>query len=101
MSSVLWRRLRALFRRRELDRELDDEVRLHLEQKVQEGIGAGLSPEEARYAARREFRNPTLWKEVRSTGEPGSVMTHHSGIRLRAMEVAPLGRLVVTEERCE
>jgi len=45
-------RLRSLFRRRRIDHELDDELRLHLEEQIQENVAAGLTPEEARYAAR-------------------------------------------------
>ena len=46
-------RLRSLFRRRQVEQELDDELRYHLEQQTQENITKGLSPEEARRAALR------------------------------------------------
>ena len=49
------RRLLALFRTRRLDRELDDEVRAHLELAERDAMAAGLSPEEARRDARRRF----------------------------------------------
>jgi len=42
---------------------LDDEIQFHLDQQVAENIAAGISPEEARYAAMRAFGNPTLLKE--------------------------------------
>lgn len=48
-------RLRSLFRRPSLEQDLHDEIRYHLEQKAQEFIAQGLGPEEARYAALREF----------------------------------------------
>jgi predicted permease len=38
-----------------VDRDLDDEIRDHLERRTADYIARGLSPEEARYAARREF----------------------------------------------
>ena len=39
----LWRRLRYYLRRERFDRELEEEMRFHLEMKAQENIGAGLS----------------------------------------------------------
>jgi putative ABC transport system permease protein len=46
-------RLRSLFRRQQVERELDEELQYHLEQKTEEYIAHGLSPEDARYAALR------------------------------------------------
>jgi hypothetical protein len=46
-------RLRSLFRRRQVEAELDEELRYHLERKIEEYDARGLSPEEARYAAFR------------------------------------------------
>jgi len=46
-------RLRSLFRRRHVQRELNEELQFHLEHKIEEGIANGLSPKEARYAAMR------------------------------------------------
>lgn len=46
-------RLRSLFRRENVEHELDDELRYHLERKIEEFIDQGLKPEEARYAAIR------------------------------------------------
>lgn len=48
-------RLRSLFRKRHLDGELDAELRAHLDLLTAENIRKGMSPTEARYAARREF----------------------------------------------
>src|SRR6266699_1462459 len=48
-------RLRALFQKRKLDAETDDEMRSHIEMQTQENIDAGMNPEEARYAALRQF----------------------------------------------
>jgi predicted permease len=44
-------RLRSLFRRAQVDQELDDELRDHVERKTQEYIAKGLVPEEARRQA--------------------------------------------------
>src|SRR5947209_12033190 len=48
-------RLRALFQKRKLDDEMDEEMRSHIEMQTQENIEAGMNPEEARYAALRQF----------------------------------------------
>lgn len=44
-------KLRALLRRRQLERELDDELRYHVERKTEENVANGLSPQEARRQA--------------------------------------------------
>ena len=46
---------RSVFRRRHVDEELDREMQYHLDRQIDEGVKAGLSPEEARYAALREM----------------------------------------------
>jgi putative ABC transport system permease protein len=62
--SQLWRRLLFYIRRDRFDRELEEEMRFHLEMKAEENLAAGISPEEARYAARRQFGNQTLLREM-------------------------------------
>ena len=44
-------RLRSLFRREDVDRELDEELAFHLDQRTQEFVSRGLDPEEARRLA--------------------------------------------------
>jgi hypothetical protein len=56
-------RLLAQFRKRNLDRELEDEIRAHLDLAESEAIAAGLSPEEARKQARRSFGGIAQMKE--------------------------------------
>jgi putative ABC transport system permease protein len=46
-------RLRSLFRRRQVELELDEELRYHLERQIEELINNGMTKEEARYAALR------------------------------------------------
>ncbi|MEX2264825.1 MAG: ABC transporter permease [Bryobacteraceae bacterium] len=55
--------LLALIRKRRLDRELEDEILAHLELAERDAIAAGLSPEEARRAARRRFGGIEPMKE--------------------------------------
>src|SRR5437870_11599058 len=54
-----WRKLqlrfRALFKKRKLDAEMDEEMRSHIEMQTQENLDAGMNPDEARYAALRQF----------------------------------------------
>ena len=59
-----WSKLRAMLAgRRDLADELREEVEAHLEHEVQEGVARGMSPKEAREAARRRFGNPALIRE--------------------------------------
>src|SRR5262245_51866645 len=62
--SQLWRRLLFYARRDSFDRELEEEMRFHLELKAEENLAAGTSLEEARYTAERQFGNQTLLQEV-------------------------------------
>jgi predicted permease len=64
MFESLWKRILFLLRRNRFDRELDEEMRFHLEMKTQENLESGASPEDARYAAQRRFGNITRLKEV-------------------------------------
>lgn len=63
MPGRLWRRLRALLRRGALDRELDEELRYHLEREAELHAADGMGPEEARLAALRSFDGVTRAKE--------------------------------------
>jgi predicted permease len=49
------RRLKALLRRREVERELDEELRFHLEKEAELNVARGMKPEEARRAALARF----------------------------------------------
>ncbi len=60
-------RLRALFRRASVEREMDDELRFHIEQEASKYVRAGDSPDEA------------------SLRDPGSVrLVLNDGMRLAA-----------------
>ncbi len=47
--------LRSLFRKQQMEQELDEELRFHLERQTAENIKTGMSPEEAHRAARLEL----------------------------------------------
>lgn len=52
---ILFLRLRTLFGRGNVERELDKELAFHFDQQVQENIANGMSTDEAHAAARRSF----------------------------------------------
>ncbi len=56
-------RLKAIFRREALDRDLEQEVAFHLSMREEKNRQLGIPGDEARYAARRGFGNLTLMKE--------------------------------------
>src|SRR5436309_9513326 len=56
-------RMRSLFRRAQLDRDLDEEMSAHLELAVEENLERGLSPAEARRQALVRFSGPQQAKE--------------------------------------
>lgn len=60
----LWRRLLFYVRGDQLNRELEEEMRFHLEMKAAENLARGMPLEEARFAAQRQFGNQTLLREV-------------------------------------
>jgi len=63
----LWKELsfivRRLIYRRHAEQDLDEEIRAHLEIETEQNIAGGMSPEEARRAARRSFGSVALSKE--------------------------------------
>jgi putative ABC transport system permease protein len=63
MLSKLRTRLRALLHRSEMERELGEELRYHVEQQTEQNIRLGMTPEEAHYAARKGFGGVEQAKE--------------------------------------
>jgi predicted permease len=55
MLRALKRRARALFKRAEMESELDEELRFHIEKETEQNLARGMSPDEARRAALVEF----------------------------------------------
>ncbi len=56
-------RLRGMLRREQLDHDLDEELRSHIEMRAADNTAAGMSPQQARYEAQKRFGNTTLLKE--------------------------------------
>jgi predicted permease len=61
--SNLLRRWRALIHRDEMEQELDEEMRFHLERDIEQNIRSGMTPEDARYAALKSFGGVDQSKE--------------------------------------
>src|SRR5262249_1810876 len=105
MLSRLKTALRALLRKSEMERELDEELRYHIEQQTEQNIRLGMNPEEARNAARKAFGGveqakershgarglrwlEDLWQDLRY-GARG--LFKHKGFTLVAVFTLPLG----------
>jgi len=56
-------KLRAYLGRRRYAQDLADEMKFHCEQAEQDFVGEGMTSEEARYAAMRQFGNAALLKD--------------------------------------
>src|SRR5205823_1887607 len=63
MFSDLWFQVRAVFRRKSVETELDDELRFHLQRQAEKYVRSGLSREEATWRARVEFGGIEAAKE--------------------------------------
>lgn len=75
-------RLAGLLKIHRLERDVEDELRAHIEMRAQDNLAAGMSPEEARYDAQRRFGNSTLVKEdTRAMDIVGWIET--TGLNLR------------------
>ncbi len=63
-ASRLAARVRGLWTRNRVERELEDELRFHLEMQTEDNQRAGMDPAEARLAALRSFGGAAPMKEV-------------------------------------
>lgn len=63
MFSGLKRRLRALLKQQQMERDLDDELRFHLEKEIEQMVERGVDREEARRTALRSFGGIEHFKE--------------------------------------
>src|SRR5262245_2763532 len=62
--SQFWRWMLSLLRRGRYEREMEEEMRFHLEMQVEQNLASGMAAEEAHYTARRQFGNQTWLKEA-------------------------------------
>src|SRR5215831_14663818 len=70
--NFLMSRLRALFRRESVLRDIEEELRVHVEMETETNIRRGMPPNEARAAALKSFgnvgRNTELGYDIRGGG---------------------------------
>jgi predicted permease len=67
-------RIANLFRRSRVDREIDDELRAHIEMRTEDNIRAGMSPEAARRDALVRFGNRAVMRERANEAETEPVL---------------------------
>ena len=61
--NILRARLRALFRRESVLRDIEEELRIHVEMETETNIKRGMAPDDARAAALKSFGNPVRKSE--------------------------------------
>src|SRR5580693_3482023 len=86
------RRFTMLLHRGRFQRELDEEMRLHVELRRQQQIASGLTPEAARQSAQRRFGNTTRIKEKSHMAwgwDWLETFLHDAGYGLRSMLRTP------------
>jgi len=95
----------ALFRKEKLDAEMADEMRLHVELQTELNCQSGMNPDEARYAALRQFGNVAsiqeqaregrgwVWLEQATQDFRHAVraLNHHRGFTFMAVATLALG----------
>ncbi len=69
-----FRRSANLFRGSRIDREIDDELKAHIEMRMEDNIRAGMSPEEARRDALLRFGNRTVMRERANAADTEQVL---------------------------
>src|SRR5262245_59245178 len=60
LLNILIARLSALVRRESVLRDIEEELRIHVEMETEANIRRGMPPDEARAAALKSFGNPVL-----------------------------------------
>src|SRR5271156_6978282 len=58
-----WLKVKALAKRRRLERDLEEELQFHLAKRAEKNRALGLGADDAQVAARRRFGSVTLVKE--------------------------------------
>ena len=61
---LLFQRVRNLLSRSKVNREIEAELRTHIEMRTEDNLASGMSPDQARRNALLRFGNPTVAKEL-------------------------------------
>src|SRR5918998_2012471 len=72
--NLIWARLRALVGRESVISDIDEELRLHVEMETEQNLARGMSPAEARRAARMSFGNFDSIRDTAYTVRGGGLM---------------------------
>jgi len=96
MSGKLLRGLRSVLSRRRMERELDVELRFHLERETEENIRRGMNPADARRAALRSFGGVEQVKEACRDERGGRVIY---GVLLRPLPYENGERLMTLKQQ--
>jgi predicted permease len=89
LFDILVLRLRTLFARTRVERELDREISFHLDQLAQENIAHGVSPDEARRAAKRSLGGVTqIQEECRDMRRTNYIETVWNDLRYASRTLA-------------
>jgi putative ABC transport system permease protein len=94
----MWLKLRSLGQRRAVKREIDEELRFHLEQRTAENIAAGMAPEAAAREARKRFGNmQSVREECRDArgASFGETVLQDFRFGARILRKHPLGNAVI------
>jgi predicted permease len=71
-----WRRLSFLWNRRRVDRDLEEEMRFHVDMKARAAVESGTSAADAHRAAHLQFGGATLWREISREAWGWSAVEH-------------------------
>ena len=96
--NILRLRLRSLFRRGRVERELDKELAFHLARQVEENIARGIPPQEARDAAQRALGGVAqIQEECRDMRRTNFIETLASDLRyaIRSLRRTPAFTAIV------
>ncbi len=98
---ALWLRLRAMARRDQVEHELNDEIRFHLERETEKNISLGLDAAEARRRALLAFGGVEPTKEAYRDGRGDRALTDlrsdlRQAFRLFARNPTLVGAIVLT-----
>ena len=88
----LSRRVRYLVRRADAEREMDHEMRLHLELEIEERVRNGMTPDEARRTARVDFGGVENHKEAARSARgvrPIEDLAQDAGYAFRVLRKSP------------